>query len=55
MKRAALMLAMTLLAPPLGRAAQESDAFAWLYDLDRARGLARAQHKPLLLVFRCAP
>lgn len=34
---------------------EDTDRFVWQDDLDQARLLARAQERPLLIVFRCEP
>ncbi len=39
----------------LGVKAFAAERFPWLTDLDEARGLASAEDKPLLIVFRCEP
>ena len=42
--------------PSEPKALRESgEPFHWMQDLDKAREVAAAQNKPLLLVFRCVP
>lgn len=46
-------LTAAVLLAALASAQDESPTIAWHDDLDAARALARTEHKPLLVAFRC--
>jgi len=50
-----LPLQVALAAGESGEPSEEPGRFVWLDDLDEARILAKAQDRPLLIVFRCEP
>lgn len=44
-----------VIAITLSTSFASNERYPWLYDLDKAREIAKIQKKPLFIVFRCEP